>query len=216
METSLHRQIKEGFGAGPGARTEVVLNGFRIDAVSAEGELIEVQSGALGPLRAKLRRLLGGHRIRVIKPVVLRRRVVRRARRDGKDLSSRLSPKRGAVLDVFDDLIGLTSVFPHPNLSVEVWGVEIDEVRVPRRRWPGYAVVDRRLREVADKTVLRDSAALWTLLPEDVVDPFTTRDLADGLERSLAFAQRVAYCLQHAGAARLLGKRGRFQLYARG
>ncbi|MDR3636610.1 MAG: hypothetical protein P4L84_22600 [Isosphaeraceae bacterium] len=216
METSLHRQIKDVFGVGAGGRTEVVLHGFRIDAVSAEGELIEVQSGALGPLRGKLRRLLAGHRVRVIKPVVLSRRLVRRARRDGADLSSRLSPKRGAVLDVFDDLIGLRAVFPHPNLSLEVWGVEIDEVRIPRRRWPGYVVVDRRLRAVAGKTVLRDPAELWGLLPSELADPFTTSDLADSLRRPLAFAQRVAYCLRHAGAARSLGKRGRFQLYARG
>ena len=213
METSLHRQIKEDLGTG--GRTEAFVHGFRIDAVSADGELIEVQSGALGPLRRKLRQLLGGHRVRVIKPVVLRRRVVRRVRRDGADLSSRLSPKRGAVVDVFDDLIGLRAVFPHPNLSLEVWGVEIDEVRIPRRRWPGYAVVDRRLREVAAKAILRTPAELWGLLPSDVVDPFTTHDLAEGLRRPLAFAQRVAYCLRHAGAARSLGKRGRFHLYTR-
>lgn len=216
METSLHRQIKEAFGTVAGGRTEVVVRGFRIDAVSAEGELIEVQSGALGPLRGKLRRLLDGHRVRVIKPVVLTRRVVRRARNDGADLSARLSPKRGAVLDVFDDLIGLRTIFPHPNLSLEVWGVAIDEVRVPRRRGPGYAVVDRSLRAVDGKTTLRDPAELWGLLPGDLVDPFTTRDLADRLERPLAFAQRVAYCLRHAGAARALGRQGRFELYARG
>ena len=216
METSLHRQIKEEFGGEAGGRTEVVVHGFRIDAVSAEGELIEVQSAALGPLRAKLRRLLDDHRIRVIKPVVLRRRVVRRARRDGADLSARLSPKRGAVLDVFDDLLGLRTIFPHRNLTLEVWGVDIDEVRIPRRRWPGYAVVDRRLSRVAARTALRRPEELWGLLPGGLAEPFTTRDLADRLERPLAFAQRVAYCLRHAGAARSLGKRGRFELYARG
>jgi hypothetical protein len=215
VETSLHRQIKEVLAAEGGGRTEVVVHGFRIDAVSAAGELIEVQSGALGSLRAKLGQLLERHQVRVIKPVVLRRRVVRRARRDGADLSSRLSPKRGAVVDVFDDLIGLRAVFPHPNLRLEVWGVAIDEVRVPRRRWPGYAVVDRRLRGVEAKTVLRSSAELWGLLPAIRPDPFTTRDLADGLGRPLAFAQRVAYCLRHAGAVRPSGKRGRFPLYTR-
>jgi hypothetical protein len=216
LETSLHRQIKERFADGCGGRTEVVVRGYRIDAVTSDGELVEVQSGALGPLRGKLRQLLTGHRVRVVKPVVITRRLVRRARRDGADLSSRLSPKRGAVLDVFDDLIGLRAVFPHPNLSLEIWGVEIEEVRVPRRRWPGYAVVDRRLRGVAGKTVVRAPVELWGLLPAGLEDPFTTRELADRLNRPLAFAQRVAYCLRHAGAARSLGKRGRFQLYARG
>src|SRR4051794_33001096 len=106
VETSLHRQLKERYGLDAGGRTEVVLKGFRVDAVSSEGALIEVQSGPLGPLRGKLSRLLPDHPIRVVKPVVLGRRVVRRARRDGADLSARRSPKTGAIVDVFDDLVG--------------------------------------------------------------------------------------------------------------
>ena len=58
METSLHRQLKEQYGPAAGGRLEVVLEGFRIDAVAADGDLVEVQSGPLGPLRAKLGRLL--------------------------------------------------------------------------------------------------------------------------------------------------------------
>ena len=79
------------------------------------GRLIEVQSAALGPLRGKLRRLLPEHRIRIIKPVVLKRRVMRKSRPDGPVLSARQSPKRGKLFDVFDDLIGLVRVFPHPT-----------------------------------------------------------------------------------------------------
>src|SRR3954447_2503235 len=103
METSLHRQLKARFGPESGGRSEVVVGGFRIDAVAPDGALVEVQSGPLGPLRAKLHRLLPEYRVRVVKPVVLARRVVHRARRNGADLAARFSPKRGAVVDVFDD-----------------------------------------------------------------------------------------------------------------
>src|SRR4051794_35595519 len=97
VETSLHRQLKEQYGPETGGRSEVAVAGFRIDAVSSEGTLTEVQSGALGPLRGKLLRLLPEHRVRVVKPVVLARRIVRRTRRDGADVAARLSPKRGAL-----------------------------------------------------------------------------------------------------------------------
>ena len=214
MEMSLHRQLKERFGPGSGGRSEVVVAGFRIDAVAADGTLIEVQSAPLGALRAKLPRLLSGHRVRVVKPVVLARRVIRRARRDGPELSSRLSPKRGAVLDVFDDLVGLARVFPHPNLRLDVLGVEIDEVRIPRRRRPGYAVGDRRLRQVVTTVSLSEPDDLWRLLPDGLDDgPFTTRELADRLKRPLPFAQRVAYCFRMAGAVESIGTRGRHRLY---
>src|SRR5262249_32975714 len=141
LETSLHRALKEryGPGSGSGGRSEVSLRGYRVDAVAADGALVEVQSGPLGPLRGKLGRLLPSGRVRVIKPVVVSRRVIRRARPDGADLSARLSPKKGALVDVFDDLIGLARGFPHPNLRIEGLAVAIDEVRGARRPRPRYA-----------------------------------------------------------------------------
>jgi hypothetical protein len=194
---------------------EVVLGTFRVDAVAADGALVEVQSGALGPLRAKLGQLLPAHRITVIKPVVVGRRVVRRARPNGADLSARRSPKRGAILDVFDDLVGLARLFPHPNLALDVLAVEIDEVRIARRRWPGFRVADRMLREVTATVPLRTAADLWSLLPTPFAGPFTTLDLADRLGRPVDFAQRIAYCLRLSGAAEVVGKRGNRLIYSR-
>jgi hypothetical protein len=215
VETSLHRELKERYGSGSGGRLEVRRGGYRIDAVAADGALVEVQSGPLGPLREKLGRLLPEARVRVVKPVVVARRVVRRARRDGADLSARFSPKRGALVDVFDDLVGLARVFPHPNLQLDVLGVSIDEVRVPRRRWPGYAVVDRRLRAVVEEVALHLPGDLWTLLPEGPDEPFTTRELAARLGKPMHFAQRVAYCLRLTGAVDTVGKRGNRLVYVR-
>lgn len=213
METTLHRQLKASFGPERGGQSEVIAEGYRADAVGVDGEWIEIQSGPLGPLRPKLRQLLPTRKIRVVKPVVLERRIIRRARRNGRDLSARLSPRRGQMLDVFDDLIGLARVFPHANLRVDVLAVAIDEVRVPRRRWPGYAVVDRSLREIRSAVTLECAADLWNLLPAGVPSPFTTLDLADCLNRPVVFAQRVAYCLRHAGAAAQSGKIGNRVVY---
>lgn len=214
MESSLHRQLKERYGLELGGRSEVSIHGFRIDAVAPDGTLIEVQSGALGPLRPKLLRLLPEHRVRVVKPVVVTRRIIRRPRKDGVETSPRLSPKRGAMVDVFDDLIGLARIFPHSNLAVDVLAVEIDEVRIPRRRWPGYAVIDRRLRQVAATVTLGQASDLWALLPEGRPGSFTTLDLAERLGRPIVFAQRVAYCLRLSGAVETLGKVGNRLIYA--
>ena len=159
METSLHRALKDQYGDASGGRCEVFLEGFRIDAVESSGQLVEIQSGALGPLRAKLRHgSCPTHRIRVVKPVVVERRVVRRSRLDGSDLSARRSPKRGAMLDLFEDMVGLARIFPHPNLVIEVLAVSIDEIRLPRRRHPGYKMADRRLVEVRGRKLLAQAA----------------------------------------------------------
>jgi hypothetical protein len=215
METSLHRTLKARYGSGPGCDFEVALDGFRIDAVDGDGLLTEIQSGPLGPLRPKLRRLLPRHRLRIVKPVVLERRIVRRTRRDGEDLSVRRSPKRGAFADLFEDLVGLARDFPHPNLMIEVLGVAIDEVRIARRRWPGYKVVDRTLREILGTRILQRPADLWSLLPteHDWTEPFTTAEIACRVGRPRWFAQRVAYCLRLSGAACKIGKRANLMVY---
>jgi hypothetical protein len=217
METSLHRSLKERYATGGNRRPEVVIRGFRVDAVDDAGRLVEVQSGPLGPLRGKLRRLLLEHRIRIVKPVPLRRRIVRRTTPDGPDLSARCSPSRGVLHDVFDDLIGVVRVFPHANLEIQILGVTIDEVRVPRRRRPGYAVADRRLGEIHQTMSLVQASDLWDLLPENCggCQPFTTHDLAHQLGRPLGFAQRVAYCLRLTGAARVVGKSHNRLIYIR-
>ena len=216
METSLHRTLKDQYGSGPGGRCEVTLKGFRIDAVVSGGLLVEIQSGPLGPLNAKLRRLLPEHRVRVVKPVVLERRVVRRARTDGPDLSTRRSPKRGALVDLFGDLVGLARILPDPNLDIEVLPVSIDEIRVSRRRRPGYRIVDRRLVEILGRLRIESPSDLWKLLPQshDWIEPFTTADIARRLDRPLWLAQRVAYCLRLSEAARVVGKRGNHRLYS--
>jgi hypothetical protein len=217
METSLHRSLKERYASGGGRRPEVVVERFRVDAVDASGCLVEIQSGPLGPLCGKLLRLLPEHRIRIVKPVVLRRRVIRRSRPDGPDLRARCSPKRGALHDVFDDLVGVVRVFPHSNLDIEILGVTIDEVRVPRRWGSGYVVTDRRLGAISATISLAKARDLWKLLPDgcDGREPFTTCELAQRLARPLWLAQRLAYCLRLTGAARVVGKSGNRLIYLR-
>jgi hypothetical protein len=151
----------------------------------------------------------------VVRPVVLRRIVLRRDRPDGPDLSRRRSPRRGCLTDVFDDLVGLAPFLADPNLSVDLLGVAVEEVRVTRRRRPGYVVIDRRLGEIVETSLIQAPTDLWNLLPPGFLpgDSFTTADLARKLGRPLFFAQRIAYCLRVAGAAELVGKRGNSLIY---
>lgn len=214
MESTLHRQLKELYGSG--GECEALVDGFRVDARTAGGMLVEVQSNALGPLRVKLERLREcGHRVKVVKPVALSRRIVRRTER-GRVVSTRRSPWRGSLLDVFEDLTGLAGWLGEAGSELEILGIEIEEHRVARRRWPGYGVVDRVLLDVCCVHTIRAPADLWDLIgPKRVPEPFTTLDLARVLNRPRWFAQKVAYCLRKSGAARPQGKRRNLIVYAR-
>jgi len=213
LESTLHRQLKDRYGPESGGRSEVAVGGFRADAVTAEGRFVEVQMAPLRLLKAKLSAWLPLHEVAVVRPVILATRVVRRASLGGPDLGARRSPRRGALLDVFEELVGLVLHFPHPNLTIEVVGVDVDEVRVPRRRRPGYSVVDRALRGVLEGVSLRNPEDLWSLLPVEPDGPFTSDDLATSMGRPIDWGRKVAYCLHRAGAARMVGKRGNRRVY---
>lgn len=217
METTLHRQLKDHFADAATGSVEFRSDGFRADAIGPDGEWVEIQSSPLGQLRPKLLRLLPLRRVRVVKPIVLERRIIVLGRSGGPEKPPRRSPYRGDLVEVFDDLVHLVQVFPDPHLRLDVLGVTIDEVRSPRRRRPGYAVEDRRLREIRRTIRVEQPRDLWELLPPRPegrwADGFTTRDLDGWLGRGLAFAQRVAYCLRLAGAVEVSGVRDRHRVY---
>ena len=139
METSLHRELKAVYADGS-SRVEALLDQYRIDVICGE-ELIEIQHGSLAAIRDKVRRLLKQYRVRVVKPIVRRKQLVRQDARGGRVLSRRCSPKIGKVLDLFQELVYFTRVFPHQNLVLEVPVVDIEEWRYPghgrRRRHRG-------------------------------------------------------------------------------
>jgi len=65
--------------------------------------------------------------------------LVKLAEKGGEVLGRRLSPKRGQIVDLFDELVHFTRAFPHRRLTLEVPLVEVEERRYPghgrRRRW---------------------------------------------------------------------------------
>jgi len=219
METTLHRQLKALY-AGQGARIEERIAGFRIDAVRDQ-QLVEIQHGGLAAIRAKISRLLEEHLVLVVKPLVVRKQLVRLSKRGGKELSRRLSPKQATVLDLFHELVYFTRVFPHPRLTLQTPLVEIEERRYPghgrRRRWRrnDHVVEDQRLLAVIGVHRFQVAADLFSLLPADLPQPFHSGHLAAALGIQRWIAQRITYCLRQTGAAKTCGKAGNTLLYSR-
>jgi hypothetical protein len=217
VETSLHRDLKRLY-AGSGARTEVAIGGYRIDAVS-RGRLVEIQHGSLAAIRDKIGRLLSEHRVLVVKPIVRSRLLVKQAGPGEMELSRRMSPKRGALVNLFDELVYFTRVFPHPRLALEVVLVDVEERRYPghgrRRRWRAsdHVVEDQRLLAVGRRVRLRRAADLVKLIPARLPEEFHTLALAQLCDVRREAAQRIAYCLREMQAVEQVGKRGNALVY---
>jgi hypothetical protein len=219
METTLHRQLKSHY-ARPGARIEERVGRFRIDVVY-RGELIEIQHSSLSAFRDKIAALLTEHRVRIVKPIVASKYLLKQKCEGGELVSRRRSPKQGTLLDIFDELVHFTRVYPHPRLTLEVVLIDIEELRFPghgrRRRWRknDHEVEDQRLVEVLSVTRFRTAADLCKLLPPKLPRQFHTGHIAAGLGVQRWIAQRMAYCLRQTGGITPVGKERGAWLYKR-
>ena len=219
METTLHRQLKERY-ATQGALVEQRVGRYRIDVLQPH-QLVEIQLASLTAIRDKITALLKKHRVLVVKPIVVRKHLVKRRRAGGRVASRRRSPKQGTLLDIFEELVHFTRVFPHRRLTLEVLLVEIEEWRFPghgRRRWRrdnDHQVEDQRLVEVLGVHAFRTAADLCQMLPPVLPQPFHTGHLAEQLGVARSIAQRMAYCLRETGAIQSVGKLRGAWLYKR-
>lgn len=223
METSLHRDLKALYAPGR-SRLEVPLDDYRIDVVTSRGRLVEIQHGSLAAIRDKIRKLVDKHSVLVVKPIVARKILVKQDAKGGKVIERRLSPKRGSILNLFDELVYFTRVFPHRRLTLEVPLVEIEEWRYPghgrrrRRRENDFQVEDQRLVSVQEVHRLHTARDLARLVSNRLVacplpKTFHTGHLADSLEVRRWIAQRIAYCLRKIGSIKQVGKTGNSYLY---
>lgn len=217
METSLHRDLKTLY-AGQDAQFEVSLGGYRVDVMSG-GHLVEIQHASLAAIRDKVKTLLNDHPVVVVKPIVVQKLLVKRACKDGPVSDRRVSPKRGTLLDLFDELVHFTRVFPHKRLTLEVPLVDIEEWRYPghgrRRRWrlADYQIEDQKLVAVHATYRFQTAADLARLVKRPMPQPFHTGHMAESLQVHRWMAQRIAYCFRQTGAVREVGKQGNTRLY---
>lgn len=217
METTLHRQLKTIYSKSPD-QIEQKLGNYRIDVVNGD-QLIEIQHSSLNSIRDKVQDLVGDHRLKVVKPLVFKKRIVRLNRKGGSVVSRRWSPKKGDLLDLFDELIYLRDVFPNPNLEIEVPTVSIEEWRYKgngrkrRIRKDNYQLQDQLLLEVHDTISISEPADLLQLLWPLKKSRFNTAELAKFLEVPRWRAQKIAYTLAHCGVIRKVDKQGNAYVY---
>jgi hypothetical protein len=213
-EGALHAQLKEWYRR-PGDCVEQPVGAYVVDLVRG-GLLIEIQTGNFSPLRAKLDELLRTHRVRLVAPVAVTRRIVR-VSDEGVVLSARRSPKAGRLEDVFAQLVSIPALLAHERFELEIVLTHQEEVRMfrPGRayRRRGWVVAGRSLTSVEGSVTVACLADALALLPAGLPTSFDTGELAAaaGIDRRLA--QQMTYCLRHAGALATTGKRGRAALY---
>jgi hypothetical protein len=215
-EGPLHAALKQLY-VEPGAEVEAPRCGYVVDVALADGRVVEVQTGGFSRLKVKLEALLAEHDVVLVHPIAAERRVVRVDDR-GEVVSDRRSPRRGTPFSIFDQLVFLPArLLEHERLTVEVALTLERVVHTPpdgrrRRRRPAGR---RHLVEVLDRAALRTPADLLALVPGELEEPFTVRELAAATKSTPLVAGRCAYVLRSLGLLAQAGKRGPAPLYTR-
>jgi hypothetical protein len=221
-ESDLHAALKRHY-ARPSDQIEVAIDGYVIDIVRG-GELIEIQTRHFAALKRKLLQLLETHQVRLIHPIA-QAKWITRVKADGQTLiGRRKSPRRGALEDVFVELVSLPELMAHPNFTLEVVLIHEEEWRCPysgrpragRKRYRAreWRVCNRRLLDVIEAIEFAAPSDFQRFIPVDLSAPFTSRELATALQRPAYFAHKITYCLRKMGVLIVVGKRQRAWLYA--
>ena len=207
-EKPLHAALKAWFSE-PGDRFEVRIGRFVADIVRGS-QLIEIQTGSTFPLKRKLHDLLKHHAVRLVIPIA-RQTTIITIDEDGQVVSSRRSPKRGELLDVFNQLVSVRELLGDSNFSVEALLIHVEETRRPRttrkRRWRDWEVHERRLIEVLDHVSFHHPGDFLAAIPATLEEPFNTADLARAIGRPRRVAQQIAYCLREMGALAVVDRK---------
>jgi hypothetical protein len=216
-EKPLHAALKAWY-IQPGDRVEVNVDGYIIDIVRGD-LLIEIQTSNFAALKKKLTALVKQYPVRLVYPIATEKWIVRMPEKGDHVVGRRRSPKRGIPADVFEELVSFPELISDNSFSIEVLLVRAEEVRRQDRRrgWrrKGWVVDERRLLKVLDRLVMETPADVVSLVPEDLLEPFTTSDLACAIGRPRRLARRMAYCLRSMGCIIPVGKQGNAILYAR-
>jgi len=213
-ESSLHYQIKQWYMRS-GDEPEKEINGFIIDIVRNE-QLIEIQTANFSAIKRKLLKLLPHYKVHLIYPIAGIKWICQNDENNNY-VYKRKSPRKGKPLDIFSELVRIPELIVNPNFSLEILMVELEEIRCKdgKGSWrrKGNSISDRRLIKVMDSIRFEKAADILTFIPDDLKEPFTTRDLAKELKVSITPSRRIAYSLRKMGLFINVGKRGGAILY---
>lgn len=218
-ESCLHAQIKELYFED-GDKMEEPVDDYIIDIVKKD-LLIEVQTQNLGAMRDKLKGLLKNHKVRVIHPIAAEKQIIYEDLDESgcKVYSTRKSPKKGTILDVFDELVYIVNILPNPNFEIEVLLINLEELRrrdgKGSRRRHGVSIVDRKFTDILDRRTFATKEDYLEILPSNLPKNFTTKHLSKELDIKMNTSQKIIYCLKKTNLIKQTGKIGNLLVYER-
>ncbi len=194
---------------------EVRIGSHVADAVTSQG-IVEVQTRNFYGTKKKLEAFLEKGPVILIHPIAEKKRIIWVDEESGEVSAPKHSSKIGKPLDSFMELMRIRDLLGHPNLTFQVWMLEVEEYRFlngygkeRKKRSTRYQQIPIDLKEVYSYRSLQDYLAM---LPE-ISQPLTKKELMKVAKRSEAWARYTLYTLEQCGLIHRCGKEGNAILY---
>lgn len=214
-EQPLHSSLKDLYAENNG-RMEVAVDGYFVDVIQ-NNQLIEIQTKHFYAIKKKIYELIKNHPLKLVYPIPLEKYLLKLSRENGAKPTRRKSPKRGQPYQVFSELVSFPELITYPNFELDIVMADLEEVRQCSVDKPwgqnSWQIVEQRLMKVREIIHIKKPADFSALLPETLSVKFTSADLHKAVGIPHWLAQKTAYCLRKAGTIKLIGKRGRYNLY---
>lgn len=194
---------------------EVRIGSHVADIVTSQG-IVEVQTRNFFGTKKKLEAFLEKGPVILIYPIAEKKQIFWVDEESGEVSVPKRSPKNGKPLDSFMELMRIRNLLGHPNLTFQIWMMEVEEYRFlngygkdRKKRASRYQQVPVELKEIYSYYNLQD---YLSMLPE-LTNPFTKKELMKAAKRTEAWARYTLYTLEQCGLIVRCGKEGNAILY---
>lgn len=214
-EKSLHADLIQWL-AKPQDKFEEKIDGYIIDIVRGK-KLLEIQTKNIGAIKKKIFTLSKNHTVQIFFPIIVDKWISKIDESD-EQISKRKSPKRGRVEDIFNELIRIPTLLSNQNISLSLIFIQAEEVwkndgkgSWRRKKW---SITERRLLKVLNIISFSNPKDFIPLLPNDIQDTFSNKELSKSLGVTTKLAQKMTYCLRKMGILEVVETRGRAYLFS--
>ncbi len=213
-ERTLHATLKKQYEPDS-AYHEVPYLGYIAD-IKRGDRIIEIQTGNFRHMPDKLAAFLQDNKVTVVYPLTERKWIRVLDPESGTFSQKRRSPRTGKIYHAFEELYQIRDFLSHPDLTVIVQMMDVEEYRKKNVKYNGRKRKSLRCETVpvvyGERYVLDGAKDYLSLLPE-LSEPFSAKMLAQVLKIDQYYAYSIIHCYEAAGFVRQAGSIGRAKAY---
>lgn len=216
-EKTIHAVLKSYFSPDQINQEQKVHN-YVADILKGD-QIIEIQTRSFNLLRRKLEVFLPDHQVTIVYPIAHTKWLCWVDEETGEVSKPRKSPKVGSAAQIFPELYRIKSYLTHPNLSLHIVLLDIEEYRLlngwSKDKKKGSSRNDGIPVNFADEIIIDNTSDYIKLLPDTLPAQFTTKDYKKATKVSQGSAWTALNILSYVNAIKQIGKQGNSHLFER-